>query len=108
LIAMSDVTSGRLLQPSDAPRNGERVEEIARIRNLVIEQILSGQVEPAHYLQAHDEWVLVLSGGATLDVDGDIRELRTHDWVLLQAGTPHRLITTEPGTTWLAVHRHPE
>jgi hypothetical protein len=59
LIAMSDVTSGHLLEPSDAPRHGERVERIARIGNLVIEQILSGQVKPAHYLQAHDEWVLV-------------------------------------------------
>jgi hypothetical protein len=28
-IAMSDVTAGRLLEPSDAPRYGERVEVIA-------------------------------------------------------------------------------
>jgi cupin 2 domain-containing protein len=105
---MSDVTAGRLLEPADAPRNGERVEEIARIGNLVIEQMLSGQVEPVDYLQAHDEWVLVLSGGATLDVDGDVRELGTNDRVLLPAGTPHRLLTARPGTTWLAAHLHPE
>jgi cupin 2 domain-containing protein len=96
---MPDVTAGRLLEPSDAPHNGERIEEIARIRNVMIEQILSGQVEPADFLQAHDEWVLVLSRGATLDVDGNIRELRTHDWVLVRAGTPHRLLTAQPGTT---------
>lgn len=105
---MPDVTAGRLLEPSDAPHTGERVEEIARLRNLVIEQILSGHVAPAEYLQDHDEWVVVLSGGATLDVDGDIRQLGTRDWVLLRAGTPHRLLTTQPGTTWLAVHLHPE
>jgi cupin 2 domain-containing protein len=96
LIDMSEITAGRLLEPSDAPHNGERVEEIAHIRNLVIEQILSGQVEPADYLQTHDEWVLVLSGGAALDVDGNIRELHTHDRVLLRAGTPHRLLTANP------------
>ena len=74
----------------------------------MIDQIVSGHVEPADFLQAHDEWVLVLSGEATLDVDGDLRELGTNDWVLLRAGTPHRLLTAQPGTTWLAVHLHPE
>ena len=71
---MPDTTSGRLLEPSDAPPRGERVEKIARIGNLRIEQILSGHVEPAEYLQGHDEWVVVLAGSATLDVDGVIRE----------------------------------
>jgi hypothetical protein len=105
---MSDVTAGRLLEPSMAPHRGERIVEIARIRNLVIEQILSGHVEPSDYLLVHDEWVVVLSGGATLDVDGDVRELATRDWVLIRAGTPHRLLTAQPGTTWLAAHLHPE
>jgi hypothetical protein len=50
----------------------------------------------------------VLSDGATLDVDGDVRELGTSDWVLIPAGTPHRLLTAQPGTTWLAAHRFPE
>ncbi len=30
-------------------------------------------------------------------------ELGPGDWVLLPAGTPHRLVETEPGTKWLTV-----
>ena len=105
-IAMPGVISGRLLEPSGAPPSGERVEKIASIGNVRIEQILSGHVEPTEYLQGHDEWVVVLVGAATLDVNGVIRELGAGDWVLLPAGTPHRLLRTQPGTSWLAVHLH--
>ena len=74
-----------------------------------MEQILSGELEePPDYRQDQDEWVVVLSGSATLDVDGERLELGAGDWVLLPAGTPHRLARTERGTTWLAVHLHPD
>ena len=53
---MSAVQRGRLLDVSDAPATGERTDEIVRVRNLVIEQILSGAVEPVDYDQIEDEW----------------------------------------------------
>lgn len=107
---MSDgVVRGRLLDPSDAPATGERIEELVRIRNLVVEQIVSGEVEgPLDYLQEQDEWVLVLSGSAVLDVGGERVELESGDWLVLPGGVPHRLVSTHPGTNWLGVHLHPE
>ncbi|MGH9120234.1 MAG: cupin domain-containing protein [Acidimicrobiales bacterium] len=105
---MPTAIHGHLIEASAAPRTGERVDEIASIGNLVIEQILSGEVPPTDYVQAHDEWVLVLAGRATLDVDGDPLELAPGDWVLLPSGTPHRLSEATPGTSWLAVHLHRE
>jgi cupin 2 domain-containing protein len=105
--AMGDVIRGRLLDPAAAPRSGEHVDELVRVRNLVIEQILSGDVEPAEYLQAQDEWVVVLAGSATLELDSGVTELRHGDWVLLPAGARHRLVEVQPGTSWLAVHLHP-
>ena len=96
---------GRLLDPSAAPTTGERVEPLVRVRNLVVEQILSGELEaPVDYRQDQDEWVAVLAGSAVLVVDGERLELGPGDWVLLEAGVPHRLERTERGTSWLTVH----
>ena len=70
-------------------------------------QVLSGEVEPRGYLQGEDEWALVLSGGAALEIDGATVELAPHDWVFLPAGTPHRVLRTEPGTSWITVKLAP-
>jgi quercetin dioxygenase-like cupin family protein len=48
----------------------------------------------------------VLSGAATLELDGETVGLEARDWLLLPAGLPHRLVHTEPGTEWLALHLH--
>ncbi|HTT85853.1 MAG TPA: hypothetical protein VMF60_00675, partial [Acidimicrobiales bacterium] len=46
-------------------------------------------------------------GGATLEIGDERLEMGPRDWVLLPAGTPHRLVATDPGTSWLAVTRAP-
>jgi deazaflavin-dependent oxidoreductase (nitroreductase family) len=103
-----EVVRGRLCDPDEAPEDGERSDELVQVRNLVVEQILSGTVEPADYLQPQDEWVVVLAGAATLEVRGQPHALSAGDWLYLPAGTPHRLVQTQPGTSWLAVHLHPD
>ncbi|MDA8380351.1 MAG: cupin domain-containing protein [Actinomycetota bacterium] len=71
----------------------------------VIEYIVSGNLAaPVGYDQAHDEWVVVLDGAATLDVRGELVDLTSGDWVLLPAHVPHQLVETRPGTRWLAIH----
>jgi cupin 2 domain-containing protein len=98
-------TRGRLLAGSAAPVTGEHVETLVQMSGAVIEQILSGEVlVPVQYDQDHDEWVVVLEGAAELDVNGERLSLEPGDWVLLPRRTPHRLIHTEQGTNWLAVH----
>jgi mannose-6-phosphate isomerase-like protein (cupin superfamily) len=104
---MTGVLRGRLLDPNVAPPNGERTLELARADGFVVEQILSGQVEPADYRQEVDEWVVVLAGGAVLEVDGAPVELGVGDWLALPAGTPHRLVETQPATSWLTVSSPP-
>jgi mannose-6-phosphate isomerase-like protein (cupin superfamily) len=49
----------------------------------------------------------VLDGSATLEVDGTIESLESGDWVLLDEGVPHRVLSTRTGTSWLAVHLPP-
>jgi cupin 2 domain-containing protein len=102
---VDEVERGRLRLPGDAPLQGESVETVARVSGATIEQILSGELDaPVDYLSAHDEWVVVLSGGATLVVDGATVELRAGEWLALPRGVPHRLESVRPGTSWLAVH----
>lgn len=96
---------GRLRPPAEAPGRGEHVEPLATLGPVRIEQILSAAaVEPQLYDQDHDEWVVVLDGSATLDVDGEVVELGPGDWLVLPAHVPHRVVRTDAGTTWLAVH----
>ncbi|HEY7106724.1 MAG TPA: cupin domain-containing protein [Acidimicrobiia bacterium] len=96
---------GRLLDTSEAPEAGERATTLVAMRSTTVEQILSSATpEPTVYEQDHDEWVVVLAGSATLDVDGQHHALGSGDWVLLRAGVPHRVLTTAAGTSWLAVH----
>ena len=54
-----------------------------------------------------DEWVVVLDGSAELEVAGQQRTLAAGDWIVLPAGTPHRVLATTTGTRWLAVHVAP-
>jgi cupin 2 domain-containing protein len=99
---------GRLRDASEAPATGEETERLLELGDVLIEQILSGTLEaPADYRQPQDEWVLVLSGRARLELDGELVELEGREWLFLPAGLPHRLLETEPGTDWLAVHVHP-
>jgi cupin 2 domain-containing protein len=85
--------------------NGEHVEELIHVGDVVIEQIISGMLdEPVDYDHDHDEWVVLLEGAAELEVNGETLFLEKGDWVLLPKRTPHRLTRTTPGANWLAVH----
>ena len=98
---------GRLRDPDQAPAVAERIDEVVAFGGVVVEHILSGRLPaPVDYLQPQDEWVVVLAGGATLEVDGETVELDAREWLFLPSGCPHRLVRTRPGTEWLAVHLH--
>jgi len=96
---------GSLAPAAGAPGEGELVTRLAELPGATVEQILSGTLAgPASFEQDHDEWVVLLEGGAKLVVDGAELELQAGDWLLLPAGCPHTLVETQPGTSWLAVH----
>ena len=89
----------------EVPSDGEAFHELATVGHVRIEHIVSSRTpDPSLQVQDWDEWVLVLTGHAVLEVEGSHVGLRAGDWVLLGAGTPHRVLTTESGTQWLAVH----
>ncbi len=101
---MPAVRRGHLADASSAPVVGERTDELLGLHGVTIEQIFSGILAtPVDYDQDHDEWVVLLDGGAELEVDGEHLTLVPGDWLFLPWHTPHRLVRTDPGTRWLAV-----
>ena len=64
---------------------------MARVQNVVIEEIVSSATPDSfEYRQIQDEWVVVLEGAATLDVDGTEVTLAAGEWILIPARTRHR------------------
>lgn len=104
-MARDDKDRGNLFRDAAPPAVGERFEELLRCRNVVVERIASSAaVEPTRYEQEQDEWVVLLRGGAALEVDGVVHELGVGDYLFLAAGTPHTVLRTSGDALWLAVH----
>ena len=89
----------------------ELFQTLAGSDTIRIERIVSeGHTTPPGewYDQEMDEWVLLISGGATLLFDSDAAplDLKPGDHVLIPAGCRHRVEWTDPEqkTLWLAVH----
>jgi quercetin dioxygenase-like cupin family protein len=101
---MAAIERGRL-GDSAAPDAGEAFTTIARLGATAVEEIVSSPTpDTAEQVQDHDEWVVLLAGRAVLDVEGTSITLAAGDWVVLRAGTPHRVLETAAGSRWLAVH----
>lgn len=93
----------------NTPTRGERFDTLLAHRNLVIERIVSSaDIEPVDYVQEQDEWVLLLRGGAVMQVAGETVTLGEGDYRFLPAGSVHRVARCEAGTLWLAIHLHPD
>ncbi|WP_279361631.1 cupin domain-containing protein [Xanthomonas sacchari] len=108
---MSDAhpLSGSLLDALPDARGGEIFTELLRRSGCRVERIVShGQTTPQEspYLQAHDEWVLVLRGRARVALCDREVALAPGDHLLIPADTPHWVTFTDPGqpTVWLALH----
>lgn len=93
-----------------SPLTAERFDTLTRRGAVRIERIVStGQASPDGfwYDQGWDEFVLLVAGAARLTLDGaGERLLAPGDWVMIPAGTRHRVAWTDPvlPTVWLAVH----
>ncbi len=96
---------GNLFTDTATPSEGERFETLLTHRNLVIERIVSSAtITPVEYVQPQDEWVVLLSGTAVLEVNGKSATLHTGDYLFLPANTPHIVKQVSQGALWLAVH----
>jgi cupin 2 domain-containing protein len=104
------MTVHNLFDPISPELSREVVEEILRAETFRIERIVSrGQSSPEGfwYDQQTDEWVLLVSGSASLRFDdGRSIDLRPGDHLFIPRHLRHRVERTDPEqeTVWLAVH----
>lgn len=100
--------TGNLFADAASPLEGERFDTLLTHKNLVIERILSSsRIQPQEYVQAQDEWVVLMRGEAELTLGGKPVVLKEGDYLFLPAGVPHRVERASDGAMWLAVHLHP-
>jgi cupin 2 domain-containing protein len=101
---------GNLFVIPESLPSEELFERLAGCEQVYVERIVSsGQASPPGRLfaQHRDEWVVLLEGEAELRYeDGEVLRLCPGDYVLIPAGTRHRVERTraEPPCIWLAVH----
>lgn len=110
---MSIVAIRNLFAPAVSQGAAEVVTPLVERPGARIERIVStGQASPPGfwYDQAEDEWVLLVSGAARLELEGEGEiALAPGDHVLLPAHRRHRVAWTDPDrtTVWLAVFVKP-
>jgi cupin 2 domain-containing protein len=87
------------------PESGESFHRLVDLGTTRVEHIVSSNTpDPGEQVQGWVEWVVVLRGAARLDLAGVEVDLGAGDWLLIPAGTPHRVLSTDAGTHWIAVH----
>lgn len=99
------VRLGRIDADDRPPATGERFTDLVTTGAVRIETIHSSDSpDPREYCQDHDEWVLVVEGGAVLEVGGNEVVMGAGEWIMIPTGVVHRVVSTVWGTRWLAVH----
>ncbi len=87
------------------PESGEAFATLTSLGSVRIEHIVSSDSpDTGEQMQGWDEWVLLLSGAAELEICGERLPMSDGDWVVIPAGTSHRVLVTRAGTHWIAVH----
>jgi len=88
------------------PKAGDEIfSTLLEHKNIKIELINSNSVISGEsYQQEQDEWILLLEGEATLEVEGVAQLLKTGDYLFISAQTVHRVLFTDKKTLWLAIH----
>jgi len=88
--------------------SGESIAGLFDDPRAKIERIVShshASPEGFWYDQEDDEWVILLSGSATLEFfEGGLVELLPGDYLTIPAHVKHRVARTSPQAIWLAVH----
>ncbi|MBC8159463.1 MAG: cupin domain-containing protein [Alphaproteobacteria bacterium] len=89
----------------------EQFTALIQSEDVTIERIVStGQATPEGQWMVQDkhEWVMLVSGSATLSFDDEsnVKEMTAGDYVTIPGGSRHRVERTIEGepTIWLAVH----
>ena len=87
------------------PNSGEEFTTLLETKNIKITRIVSSdKLEVLEYCQEEDEFVILIEGKATLEINGKKITLIRGDTLYIPANTKHKVLSTQKGTLWLAIH----
>ncbi|MDP2849463.1 MAG: cupin domain-containing protein [Sulfuricurvum sp.] len=88
-------------QPTE---NSEIFSTLFQNDSIKIESIKSWLKTPGEfYNQDHDEWVLLLSGEARLEIENNSFNLKAGDYCFISRNTLHRVLSTSKGALWIGI-----
>lgn len=102
--------TGNIYNPIPDDLSTEEFEILAQNASVKIERIISkGHTSPetGWYDQDRTEWVIVLTGEASIAFENDtIVKLKQGDYINIPAHNKHKVVSTsaDTETIWLAVH----
>ena len=83
----------------------EEIKPLFKTDTVLINQILSHQLErSAWYQQKEDEWLVLIEGEAVLEFENKMIHLKRGDTLLIPAQQRHRVLKTSTDALWLTVH----
>ena len=83
----------------------EFFETVLKHKNVEIKKIISNTLKtPKTFCQKEDEFVILLKGCAKIEINGEIKKLKSGDFLFIPANTPHTLLKTKKTAVWLTIH----
>jgi len=87
------------------PSIGEEFTTLLESKNIKIVKIVSSDnINDIEYCQNENEFVVLIEGSATIEIEGDIKKLKRGDYLYIPALKKHKVIKTSKGTLWIAIH----
>ncbi|MEO1927735.1 MAG: cupin domain-containing protein [Nautiliaceae bacterium] len=87
------------------PVDSEDFITLIKHKNVTVKKIVSNTLKtPQTFCDKKDEFVVLLKGCAKIEINGEIKKLKTGDWLFIPANTPHTLLKTKKTAIWLAVY----
>jgi cupin 2 domain-containing protein len=85
--------------------DSEIFETLLKHKNVEIKKIISNTLNtPQTFIQKEDEFVVLLKGCAKIEINGEIKKLKSGDTLFIPANTPHTLLKTKKVVIWLTIH----
>ena len=73
--------------------------------NITIKKIVSNTLKtPQTFCSDKNEFVIVLKGCAKIEIDGEVKKLKTGDTLYIPAKKTHTLLKTKKIVVWLAIY----
>jgi len=73
--------------------------------NIKIKKIISNSLKTEQqFCSENNEFVVLLKGCAKIEINNEIKKLKSGDYLFIPKNTPHTLIKTKKIAIWLAIY----